>query len=52
MSAVLAAICGLIPDPVEDWLAGGGNTIFIIALLAGALLWQLTTPTPKENHHG
>lgn len=41
MSTILNALCALIPDPLEEWLAGGGNmTVIVVGLIAlGLYTW-------------
>ena len=39
---VFAGVCAVIPDPLEAWLAGGGNVLFILVLLGALGVWQLT----------
>lgn len=34
MSTIINAICALIPDGVEQWIAHGGNVVVILAALA------------------
>ncbi|MGX0886430.1 hypothetical protein ACUW97_000814 [Kocuria rhizophila] len=40
MSTIINALCAIIPDPLEAWLAGGGN---MTVLLGGLLLLGLYT---------
>ena len=39
---LFTGVCAVIPDPLEAWLAGGGNIIFILVLLGALGVWQLT----------
>ena len=38
---LFAGVCAVIPDPLEAWLAGGGNITFIFVLLVALGAWQL-----------
>ena len=41
MTAILNTLCALIPDPLEAWLAGGGNMTVLVAGLLGLGLYTL-----------
>ena len=41
MNTILNVICALIPDPLEAWLAGGGNMTVLMAGLIGLGLYTL-----------
>lgn len=49
LSALVTAITALIPDPVEHWLAGGGNTTIVLAVGAAALAYYVLRPAPEED---
>lgn len=44
MNTILNAVCALIPDPLEAWLAGGGNMTVLMAGLIGLGLYTLMRP--------
>lgn len=44
MSTIVNALCALIPDGLEQWLAGGGSVAVILALLAVLALAPLLPP--------
>lgn len=44
MDLILTIICAVIPDPVEGWLAGGGNVAIIFAVSSAYLLVTLLRP--------
>lgn len=46
---IFAGVCAVIPEPLEAWLAGGGNITFILVLLGALGVWQLTK-TGGVNH--
>lgn len=48
MSTIVNALCALIPDGIERWLAGGGNITVILMALIGLGLVLLLHPRP---HH-
>ena len=41
MSTIIDAVCAVIPDPLEAWLAGGGNMTVIVAglIVLGLYTW-------------
>lgn len=41
MSTIVNALCAIIPDPLEAWLAGGGNMTVLFGglLLLGLYSW-------------
>lgn len=47
-TTILGALCALIPDGIERWLAGGGNVAVILMALAVLLLLQLR---PHQHPH-
>ena len=44
MNAITSAVCAIIPDALEQWLAAGGNSLILLAALAGAAVWPLAAP--------
>lgn len=49
MNAITSAVCAMIPDALEQWLAAGGNSLILLAALAGAAVWPLAAPA--RPHH-
>lgn len=47
MSTILDALCALIPDGLEQWLAGGGNIAVILLALTALLLRPHHRPHPR-----
>ncbi|WP_019309095.1 hypothetical protein [Kocuria rhizophila] len=41
MSTIITAVCAVIPDPLETWLAGGGNMTLAVLALLGLGLYSL-----------
>lgn len=47
MSTIINAVCALIPDGLEQWLAHGGNVVLILAALAVLTVRELVRrPAP------
>lgn len=44
IATIITALAGLIPDPVEQWLAGGGNMAVIVAIIAGLIVYSMAAP--------
>lgn len=44
MNTITNAVCAIIPDALEQWLAAGGNSLILLAALAGVVAWPLTGP--------
>lgn len=49
MTTILDALCALIPDGTEQWLAGGGNITVILMALIGMGLVLLLHPRPHRR---
>ncbi|WP_431695559.1 hypothetical protein [Kocuria rhizophila] len=41
MNTIITAVCAVIPDPLEVWLAGGGNMTVAVLALLGLGLYSL-----------
>ena len=44
MNTITTAVCAMIPDALEQWLAAGGNSLILLAALAGVVAWPLAAP--------
>ncbi|WP_186366650.1 hypothetical protein [Kocuria salsicia] len=49
MSTILNTLCAIIPDPLEAWLAGGGNMTVLVLGLVGLGLYTWVRPAGGER---
>lgn len=49
LAQILTAVTALIPDPLERWLAGGGNTTVLFLALVSVGLFAMTRPAAAQH---
>ena len=49
IAQILTALTALIPDPLERWLAAGGNTTVLFFAVLGLSLYLMSRPSTGQH---